>query len=274
MTNSFIFYASFYEALSEVEDDATQLAVYQAIAEYALTEKLPKLKGTASALFKLIKPQIDANIRRRENAKVKTKDEQDASEMQARDERDGSETRARRQRDASEPAARHEQDASETQARRERAGSETAANVNVNDNVNENVNVNAKKIYSDVISLLNAQSGSCFSPSSPATRRLIAARVNEGYTLSDFEKVIAKKSSEWRGTEFEKFLRPQTLFGAKFESYLNQREPRAKPRASGYEREYAEGELEGLVENAIDAILEHWEGEEKKGGVPIGEQGH
>lgn len=48
------------------------------------------------------------------------------------------------------------------------------------------------------------------------------ARLNEGYTVEDFYTVIDKKYDEWQGTEREKYLRPETLFGNKFESYLNQ----------------------------------------------------
>ena len=40
--------------------------------------------------------------------------------------------------------------------------------------------------------------------------------------ISDFKKVIDSKSNEWLGTDFEKYLRPATLFGSKFESYLNE----------------------------------------------------
>ncbi|MDE5670376.1 MAG: conserved phage C-terminal domain-containing protein, partial [Eubacterium sp.] len=55
------------------------------------------------------------------------------------------------------------------------------------------------------------------------TKSLINARLNEGFTVDDFEKVIDNKVSEWKGTEYEKYLRPETLFSNKFESYLNQK---------------------------------------------------
>lgn len=53
-------------------------------------------------------------------------------------------------------------------------------------------------------------------------KKHINARLNEKYTVDDFKKVIDKKCNEWIGTEYEKFLRPETLFGSKFEGYLNQ----------------------------------------------------
>ena len=68
MTEGFIFYQSFYDAINDL-DDADQLIVYRAICEYGLTGEEPELSGVASAMFKLIKPQIDANAKRRENGK-------------------------------------------------------------------------------------------------------------------------------------------------------------------------------------------------------------
>ena len=57
--------------------------------------------------------------------------------------------------------------------------------------------------------------------SSAATQKHINARLAEGYTLEDFFTVIDKKCAEWKGTDMEKYLRPETLFGSKFENYLN-----------------------------------------------------
>lgn len=49
----------------------------------------------------------------------------------------------------------------------------------------------------------------------------IKARIKEGYSLDDFKRVIDFKVSEWTGRDdFEKYLRPETLFGTKFDSYL------------------------------------------------------
>lgn len=52
-------------------------------------------------------------------------------------------------------------------------------------------------------------------------RKLVNARFNEGHTLEDFKHVIDVKCSQWLGTDFEKFLRPSTLFNAtRFQEYL------------------------------------------------------
>lgn len=84
-------------------------------------------------------------------------------------------------------------------------------------------NKERKNIYSVVIDFLNQKTGQNYKPSTKKTRDLIDARLNEKFKLEDFYKVIENKTFEWMGTEFEKYLRPETLFGTKFESYLNQK---------------------------------------------------
>lgn len=78
-----------------------------------------------------------------------------------------------------------------------------------------------KEIYKSVLDRLNEKAGTNYRASSKATQSHINARLAEGYTLEDFFSVIDKKCAEWRGCEMEKYLRPETLFGSKFENYLN-----------------------------------------------------
>ena len=66
--DSFIFYASFLEAIEEV-DEATQLTVLKALARYALRGEIEELSGVSKALFALIRPQIDANNDRYKNSR-------------------------------------------------------------------------------------------------------------------------------------------------------------------------------------------------------------
>lgn len=76
--------------------------------------------------------------------------------------------------------------------------------------------------YALIIDDLNRVVGTRYQDNSQKTRKLIKARWKEGFHLDDFKTVIAKKAKEWMGTEMEKYLRPETLFGPKFEGYLNQ----------------------------------------------------
>ena len=73
----------------------------------------------------------------------------------------------------------------------------------------------------EIVEYLNEQLGTSYRSNTNATRKHIIARLKEGYTVEDFKKVIDLKIKEWRNTDMSKYLRPETLFGAKFESYLN-----------------------------------------------------
>ena len=65
-----------------------------------------------------------------------------------------------------------------------------------------------------------------------STRTKIDARFAEGHTVEDFITVIDTKAAEWIGSDSAKYLRPETLFGSKFEGYLNQKAVERK--ASGF----------------------------------------
>ena len=73
-----------------------------------------------------------------------------------------------------------------------------------------------------VIDYLNQKNGTSYRASSKKNKSLINARFSEGYSVDDFKKVIDIKSNDWIGTDMAKFFRPETLFGNKFDGYLNQ----------------------------------------------------
>ena len=76
--------------------------------------------------------------------------------------------------------------------------------------------------YLEIISYLNEKAGTKFKFSTAKTRSVIHARLSEGFKVDDFKTVIDKKCAEWIGDpKMEKYLRPETLFGTKFEGYLN-----------------------------------------------------
>lgn len=80
--------------------------------------------------------------------------------------------------------------------------------------------------YSKIINYLNQKTGAHYRDNSKATQRLIKARWNEGFKPEDFKKVIDIKTYEWlNDANMCKYLRPETLFGTKFEGYLNEQRP-------------------------------------------------
>ena len=77
--------------------------------------------------------------------------------------------------------------------------------------------------HRDIVAYMNHICGTQFRPDTKSTLALITARLNEGYSVDDFKTVIDKKVQEWANQpNMAQYLRPQTLFGPKFESYLNQ----------------------------------------------------
>jgi uncharacterized phage protein (TIGR02220 family) len=73
-----------------------------------------------------------------------------------------------------------------------------------------------------IISHLNQCSGKEYKPNSKIAIKNINDRLQEGYTLEDFKKVIEIKSTKWLGTNMEDYLTPKTLFGEKMELYVNE----------------------------------------------------
>lgn len=76
-----------------------------------------------------------------------------------------------------------------------------------------------------VIDFLNKVAGTQYKHSE-TSRKHIRARLNDGFTVDDCKQVICKQWKAWRGTEWQKYMRPETLFNpTKFEGYLNATTP-------------------------------------------------
>ena len=97
--------------------------------------------------------------------------------------------------------------------------------------VKENLSYTLKKykevqpkanLYKEIIDYLNLKSNRSYKSNTQKTISVINARLNEGFNIDDFKKVIDIKVKDWlNNKDMSKFLRPETLFGNKFEGYLN-----------------------------------------------------
>lgn len=115
-------------------------------------------------------------------------------------------------------------------------------------------------VAEDIVTFLNSMVGSNYKSTTSKTRKLIAARLAEGFTVDDFKAVISKKAKEWQGTDMAQYLRPETLFGTKFEGYLNQPEVKNNRRSpiSRAEQERQEGI------DAVNRLIAEYEEEERQ----------
>lgn len=112
----------------------------------------------------------------------------------------------------------------------------------------------------EIVDYLNLKTKKNFKAGTKATQRHISARLEEGYSLEDFKNVIDKKVREWQGTEMDQYLRPETLFGMKFEGYLNQSDKPAskltqqKPKNKFHNFEQRTYDYEALEQHFMNKI--------------------
>lgn len=94
-------------------------------------------------------------------------------------------------------------------------------NININNTNNNKIN---NIVLNEIIDYLNDKTGKHFKYTD-TNKKHIKARLNEGFTVEDIKTVIDKKVKEWLNNDkMNKYLRPETLFGTKFESYFNEKE--------------------------------------------------
>lgn len=96
------------------------------------------------------------------------------------------------------------------------------------------INEDKLKISKDIVNDLNLVLGTSYKFTTPKTIELINARLNEGFTIDDFKTVHRKMLKSWGADpKMCKYLRPITLYGTKFESYLNSKESTTTLTESG-----------------------------------------
>lgn len=99
---------------------------------------------------------------------------------------------------------------------------ESSENINLKLNNNVKKRESKKEIYEEIVGYLNLKCKTNYKYTSKKTQRAINARISEGYAIDDFKNVIDKKNEEWNSSSMKIYLRPETLFGGKFERYLNE----------------------------------------------------
>ena len=242
----FVFYRSFYEALSALDPESRD-AVFMAICEYGLDGEEPEGSGVVSAIFSLIKPQIDANNQRYANGKKggrpKTESEpnNNQTETEVKPNQNQSETNQKPNDNQTKPNTQNSKPKEKEKEKEKYKEKESDAVA--------------------IVEFLNSTTHKSYRANSKQTVAHINARLREGYTIDDFKTVISKKAREWLGTDMEQYLRPETLFSpSKFESYLNaplpleQQEREKKERAKS-ERDAQDREQLLQVEQELKTIV-------------------
>ena len=184
-------------------EDAGKL--FHTICRYSLGEEIGDLEDKIQVAFSFFKVRLDENRKNWEKTRIERK-----------------------------KAGRLGGLAKQANANFAKQNEQTVANVAVSDNVNvsDSVSVNdikKKASPSDaVITILEdlnkrTKSKKGFSPLAQCNQNLIKARMSEGFTVENFITVNEKKVKQWlHDPEMSKYLRPATLYGNKFDGYLNE----------------------------------------------------
>lgn len=106
-----------------------------------------------------------------------------------------------------------------------------------------------------IIDYLNSKAMTNYRATSQTTKKHINARLKEGYKFDDFVTVIDNKTREWMKTDMEKYLRPETLFGSKFESYLNQKD---SSRPVWFDKKQETSKITKEEETKMNAMMEKY----------------
>lgn len=140
-------------------------------------------------------------------------------------------------------------------------------NKNINNNVvSDESDLLENDMHKKIIDYLNEKANKRFNHKAKGNQKFINGRIAEGYTFEDFKKVIDTKCSDWIGTKWEQYLRPQTLFNSeKFESYLNQK-PFKKKHQTSQQGEDGELRTYGSIPHQEMTPEEkaYWEKEDQK----------
>lgn len=194
--NQITFFRSYFTAIRRIKKKTDRCDAYDALFDYAFSDILPDLEAlpdAAAIAFDLVKPNLDSSKRKAEFGSKGGKAKQTPSKTEAN----------------------AKQSASKTEANAKQTGSDKEKD-------KEKDKEREKEIYKEIISYLNEKTGKSFRANADKTVSHIHARLAEGYTVDQFRTVIDNKCADWlHDKKMQEYLRPETLFGSKFESYLN-----------------------------------------------------
>jgi uncharacterized phage protein (TIGR02220 family) len=220
---SFVMYASWMQMIDSMPDDKAGQLI-KAVAAYVLDKDVEIKDPLITAMFAMIRETLDEDAEKYEKKVAKLRGNG----------KKGGEANAKQNEAIATSGKQMLANAKQIEANASKSKQIDGVSESVSDSVSvsvsdsdieEDIKIRSPAepdITAEVVDYLNQKLGTRYKADTEKTRRLIRARIREGATLEDFRKVIDKKVKEWRGTKLEPYLRPETLFGAKFESYLNQ----------------------------------------------------
>lgn len=239
MKNSFVLYTSYNDQIKLLNMEQRGLLL-TAIIQFASGCELPEMDGMTQMAFAFIRSDMERDA------------EKYRQTCEARKEagKSGGRPKAKKANGFSEKAKKAN-GFSEKQSKAKKPDNEYE-DEDDDDYDSERVVSAPAYPYKDVIDYLNQKAGTQFKDKSKDSRRHIKARFDEGFTMDDFKKVIDGRVKAWKGDpKMCEYLRPSTLFGSKFEAYLNAKPGSANKFANFTQRTYNFDDLERKLTGVI-----------------------
>lgn len=213
---------------------------YCALIEYLAYGKEPEsLKAASDAIWTAIFPSLELSRKRSESGSKGGQKKQANQELATKQNEDFL---------ASKTASKNEANGVANGVAKSKSKSNSKEDI---PNGISKKNGSDLSAITEIVDYLNQAANTSFKASSKNTQSLINARTREGFTVDDFKAVIDGRVKAWAtDPKMSEYLRPQTLFGTKFESYLNA--SKAKPKTDEEEwdelfEEYARYERENTT---------------------------
>lgn len=231
---SFVVYTDIKEIIDDL-DDKQVADLFRAMLDYQVTGKVPKLTGSLKYIFIPIRQQMDRDREKWDKTRASR------SESGRKGGLKSAESRAK-QNEANQANASF---GSSGEANEANQAVTVTGTVTVTGDVTGTVSdslPDAGLLSFDLIQYLNEKTGSDYKADKANADR-VRTLLGQGYTPIQLRSVIDKKCAEWMtDPKMRPYLRPSTLWGAKFSEYVS------APISIGQERERDEAKKRETLE--------------------------
>lgn len=219
---------------------------YCALVEYLAYGKEPeRLKGSSDAIWTAIFPSLELSRKRSESGAKGGQKKQAKQELATKQNEDLLASKT-----ASKSEAKAVANGEANGVAKSKSNSKSNSKEDISSDISKKKGSDLSAI-TEIVDYLNQAANTSFKASSKNTQSLINARTREGFTVDDFKTVIDGRVKAWANDpKMSEYLRPQTLFGTKFESYLNASKTKPKTDEEEWDElfeEYARYERENTT---------------------------
>ena len=210
------FWANWARAIDWLPDDVKESFAWK-VVEYALLDREPTFEGCEMPVWEMIKTSVDSDLKASENG-GKGGRPRGAKTPRKTPLKTPGKTTSETTYKTSPKTLINESEAE--------AESESEAEAEFNAPLlppSSECDNEAAEFAVKALAVFNDETGSDVRDLSPAAWQGLRRIRDSGRTLDDVRSVVRRKHAQWGGSgKMAQFIRPSTLFGPKFDEYLNE----------------------------------------------------